>query len=239
MPVLLTSHGGSVWMHPSYHARFDLDMITILVACFLAHIFFSPRQMPPRRNRVNTKANPDFVDVVEQAVATLLPTLTAWITDQIQVPEAKPQTFSSASTPVEAKNWIARIEKIFEVWGCDDKFKAILATYKVKGDAHSWWRAYKQAKVRDQQYSRSSGSSSQRGYSNYAPSSLCNLCGKLHPRKACHKATGACFSCGQVGHLAKYCKKGSTSNDGNGNNKHPATKGRVFTLTIDKAPKAP
>nr|GFA60460.1 hypothetical protein [Tanacetum cinerariifolium] len=30
-------------------------------------------------------------------------------------------------------------------------------------------------------------------------------------RKACHRATGACFECGEVGHLAKDCKKGSTS----------------------------
>nr|GFD03671.1 hypothetical protein [Tanacetum cinerariifolium] len=36
----------------------------------------------------------------------------------------KPQTFSSASTPVEAENWIAHIEKIFEVLGCGDQFKA-------------------------------------------------------------------------------------------------------------------
>ncbi|GKB07164.1 retrotransposon protein, putative, ty3-gypsy subclass [Tanacetum coccineum] len=36
----------------------------------------------------------------------------------------KPQTFSSASTPVEAENWITHIEKIFEVLGCDDQFKA-------------------------------------------------------------------------------------------------------------------
>ncbi|GJZ59300.1 hypothetical protein Tco_0615116 [Tanacetum coccineum] len=61
----------------------------------------------------------------------------------------KPQTFSSASTPVEAENWIAHIEKIFEVLGCGDLFKARLATYKLEGDAHSWWRAYKQAKGGD------------------------------------------------------------------------------------------
>nr|GEX55399.1 hypothetical protein [Tanacetum cinerariifolium] len=36
----------------------------------------------------------------------------------------KPETFSSASTLVEAENWIAHIEKIFEVLGCDDQFKA-------------------------------------------------------------------------------------------------------------------
>ncbi|GJU90683.1 putative reverse transcriptase domain, aspartic peptidase domain protein [Tanacetum coccineum] len=39
-------------------------------------------------------------------------------------PKEKPQTFSSASTPVEAENRIAHIEKIFEVLGCDDQFKA-------------------------------------------------------------------------------------------------------------------
>ncbi|GJZ87750.1 putative nucleotidyltransferase, ribonuclease H, partial [Tanacetum coccineum] len=61
----------------------------------------------------------------------------------------KPQTFSSASTPVEAENWIAYIEKIFEVLGCGDQFKARLVTYKLEGDAHSWWRAYKQAKGGD------------------------------------------------------------------------------------------
>nr|GEU66985.1 putative reverse transcriptase domain-containing protein [Tanacetum cinerariifolium] len=61
----------------------------------------------------------------------------------------KPQTFSSASTPVEAENWIAQIEKIFEVLGCGDQFKARLATYKLEGDAHSWWMAYKQAKRGD------------------------------------------------------------------------------------------
>ncbi|GJZ89956.1 zinc finger, CCHC-type, retrotransposon gag domain protein [Tanacetum coccineum] len=298
----------------------------------------------------------------------------------------KPETFSSASTPVEAENWIAHIEKIFEVLGCGDLFKARLATYKLEGDAHSWWRAYKQAKggdayvatlswndfrdifflqyfpysekeklagflgakagtqekqakhfkwglndfvldrilnteftdvaqvanaarnieifcdrpknegdnkrdrdghrirpseppsqgsnlraddrrdsdrysnrgrhgnmdiygtdrwrgdrqgsdrhgngsnrqgngshkawhdqdqqVRGQHYSRSYGSSSQSGYSDYTSSPPCNLCGKFHPGKACHRATGACFECGEVGHLAKDCKKGSTSSGG-------------------------
>nr|GEX26120.1 putative nucleotidyltransferase, ribonuclease H [Tanacetum cinerariifolium] len=68
------------------------------------------------------------------------------------------------------------------------------------------WRDQDQ-QVRGQQYSRSYGSSSQRGYSDYASSPPCTICGKLHSRKVCHRATGACFECGEVGHLDKDCKK--------------------------------
>ncbi|GJU19527.1 reverse transcriptase [Tanacetum coccineum] len=57
--------------------------------------------------------------------------------------------------------------------------------------------------VRGQQYGRSYGSSSQSGYSDYASSPPCNIYGKLHSGKACHRAIGACFECGEVGHLAK------------------------------------
>nr|GFA00386.1 hypothetical protein [Tanacetum cinerariifolium] len=52
----------------------------------------------------------------------------------------------SATTPVDAKNWIAHIEKLFEVLGCVDEFKARLASYKFEGDTLSWWKAFKQAK---------------------------------------------------------------------------------------------
>nr|GEY21621.1 hypothetical protein [Tanacetum cinerariifolium] len=41
---------------------------------------------------------------------------------------------------------IAHIEKLFEVLGCADEFKARLAGYKFEGDALSWWKAFKQAK---------------------------------------------------------------------------------------------
>nr|GEY83658.1 hypothetical protein [Tanacetum cinerariifolium] len=42
---------------------------------------------------------------------------------------------------------------------------------------------------------------------DYASSPPCTICGNFHPGKACHRATGACFECGEVGHLAKDCKK--------------------------------
>ncbi|GJR92536.1 putative nucleotidyltransferase, ribonuclease H [Tanacetum coccineum] len=199
---------------------------------------------------------------------------------KITFQKQKPQTFSSASTPVEAENWIAHIEKIFEVLGCGDQFKARSkneGNNKRDRDGHrirpsetpsqgSNQRVYDQRdsdkygngsrygnrdrygsnggrsdrqgsdrqgndsnrrgtgtqrawrdqdqQVRDQQYGRSYGSSSQSGYSDYASSPPCNLCGKFHPGKACHRATGACFECEEVGHLPKDCKKGSTSTGG-------------------------
>ncbi|PWA74218.1 zinc finger, CCHC-type, Retrotransposon gag domain protein [Artemisia annua] len=58
----------------------------------------------------------------------------------------KPRSFSSTNTPVDAENWIAHIEKIFEVLDCGDEFKTRLASYKLEGDALNWWKAYKQAK---------------------------------------------------------------------------------------------
>ncbi|GJU77922.1 putative reverse transcriptase domain-containing protein [Tanacetum coccineum] len=56
----------------------------------------------------------------------------------------------SISTPMESLTTyirtIAHIEKIFEVLGCADEFMARLASYKLKGDALNWCKAFKQAK---------------------------------------------------------------------------------------------
>ncbi|GJR96002.1 putative reverse transcriptase domain-containing protein [Tanacetum coccineum] len=51
---------------------------------------------------------------------------------------------------------------------------------------------------RGQQYNCSSRSSGQKGYLDYASSPPCDTCGKLHPGKACHRVTGACFTCGST-----------------------------------------
>nr|GFB40717.1 hypothetical protein [Tanacetum cinerariifolium] len=52
--------------------------------------------------------------------------------------------------PVDAKNWISHMEKIFDVMGFEDAFKTRLAVYKFEGDALAWWKAYKQAKGGDE-----------------------------------------------------------------------------------------
>lgn len=53
----------------------------------------------------------------------------------------RPVSFSTASTPVEAENWITHIEKIFRVLGCDERYWVPLAVYKLEGDAQRWWIA--------------------------------------------------------------------------------------------------
>nr|GEY17075.1 retrotransposon protein, putative, Ty3-gypsy subclass [Tanacetum cinerariifolium] len=109
---------------------------------------------------------PAFDEAVQRAVNALLPSLIVQITNELRqngaggngdqpptihtrlesLGKQKPRSFSSATTPVDAKNWIAHIEKLFEVLGCADEFKARLAGYNFEGDALSWWKAFKQAK---------------------------------------------------------------------------------------------
>nr|GFB27937.1 hypothetical protein [Tanacetum cinerariifolium] len=60
----------------------------------------------------------------------------------------KPHSFEKATAPVDAENWIFHMEKIFDVMGCEDAFKTILAVYKFEGNALAWWKAYNQAKER-------------------------------------------------------------------------------------------
>nr|GEW05730.1 hypothetical protein [Tanacetum cinerariifolium] len=109
--------------------------------------------MPPRHNRVNNEADLAFIVAVAQAVADLLPTLTARITDEIRQNENNGTrgNVRRINTRGSGNDGDAKpIDiHIFEVLRCGDKFKARLATYKLEGDAHSWWRAYKQAKGGD------------------------------------------------------------------------------------------
>ncbi|GJS36377.1 zinc finger, CCHC-type, retrotransposon gag domain protein [Tanacetum coccineum] len=89
---------------------------------------------------------------------------------------------------------------------------------------------------RGQQYNRSSGPSGQKVYPDYASSPPCDICGKLHPGKACYRVTGACFIYGLTGHMARDCpKNGGNGGRGYGNDNQPAAKGRVFSSTKDQA----
>nr|GEV91307.1 zinc finger, CCHC-type, retrotransposon Gag domain protein [Tanacetum cinerariifolium] len=180
------------------------------------------------------------------------PTIYTWLE---RFGKQKPRSFSSATTLVDAKNWIAHIEKLFEVLGCADEFKARLDSYKFEGDALSWWKDFKQAKggevismrgsitlfVRERMNSlvanagrniellrERGGSNNKRNHDGdrIQPAAMNNnqkgydQKRKLHPGKAYHKITGACFSCGLTVYMAKdYPKNGGSSSKGNGNDK--------------------
>ncbi|KAD1696707.1 hypothetical protein E3N88_42455 [Mikania micrantha] len=53
----------------------------------------------------------------------------------------KPRSFIKAATPVEAKDWISHIEKIFRVLGVENQYKSRLAAYKLEEDAQNWWES--------------------------------------------------------------------------------------------------
>ncbi|GKD04680.1 hypothetical protein Tco_1179654 [Tanacetum coccineum] len=153
MPELLTSYGGyGDFISPTLHILSIHLFIYLFTEPLAQPYFFSPWQMPPRSsNRRNNRVDPAFTSTVEQAVIALLPTLTARITDKIHQNENNGNNDNRRNarhgSPRGSENWIAYVKKIFEILGCDDQFKAKLATYE--GDAHSWWRAYKQAKGGD------------------------------------------------------------------------------------------
>nr|GEZ09155.1 retrotransposon protein, putative, Ty3-gypsy subclass [Tanacetum cinerariifolium] len=100
--------------------------------------------MHPHCNRVNNEADPAFTVAVAQEVADLLPTLTARITDEIRQNKnngnnGTRRNVRRVSTGGSRNDRDAQPTDIY----------ARLATYKLEGDAHSWWRAYMQAKGGD------------------------------------------------------------------------------------------
>nr|GFB13443.1 hypothetical protein [Tanacetum cinerariifolium] len=99
---------------------------------------------------VNTRTDADLSAAVENALHTLLPQIRAEIREEFYTssgPSDSGGNPSPATAPVDAKNWISHMEKIFDVMGCEDAFKTRLAVYKFEGNALAWWKAYKQAKA--------------------------------------------------------------------------------------------
>nr|GFB40082.1 hypothetical protein [Tanacetum cinerariifolium] len=102
---------------------------------------------------VNTRTDADLSAAVQNALQTLLPQIYAEIREEFRTcsgpsdaggnpppvtihtwlerfNKQKPHSFEKATAPVDAKNWISHMEKIFDVMGCEDAFKTRLAVYK-------------------------------------------------------------------------------------------------------------
>nr|GEW44427.1 zinc finger, CCHC-type, retrotransposon Gag domain protein [Tanacetum cinerariifolium] len=116
--------------------------------------------------------------VLREMVTHLLPSTPNW-----KGLEQKPRSFSSRTTPVDAENWIAHIEKLFEVLGCAGECNARQASYKFEGDALSWWKSFKQAKG-GEAYQHCHGRTSVRF--SFCNISLCSSSRNLDPTKDLH-----------------------------------------------------
>nr|GFD05603.1 hypothetical protein [Tanacetum cinerariifolium] len=99
---------------------------------------------------VNTRSNADLSAAVQNALQTLLSQIRAEIREEFRTSSGlsdaggnpppvtihtwfecfnkqKPRLFEKATAPVDTKNWISHMEKIFDVMGCEDAFKTRLA----------------------------------------------------------------------------------------------------------------
>nr|GFA09709.1 reverse transcriptase [Tanacetum cinerariifolium] len=99
---------------------------------------------------VNTRTDADLSASVQNALQTLLPQIRVEICEEFRTSSGpsdaggnplpvtihtwlerfnkqKFHSFKKATAPVDAKNWISHMEKIFDVMGCEDAFKTRLA----------------------------------------------------------------------------------------------------------------
>ncbi|XP_074355769.1 uncharacterized protein LOC141695421 [Apium graveolens] len=53
----------------------------------------------------------------------------------------RPNCFKEAKTPMDAEAWIDHMEKIFRVLECSEVEMARFATYRLEGDANTWWKS--------------------------------------------------------------------------------------------------
>nr|GFD18160.1 hypothetical protein [Tanacetum cinerariifolium] len=102
---------------------------------------------------VNTRTDADLSAAVQNALQVLFPQIRAEIREEFRTSSGpsdaggnplpftihtwlerfnkqKPHSFEKATAPVDAKNWISYMEKIFDVMGSEDAFKTRLAVYK-------------------------------------------------------------------------------------------------------------
>nr|GFB47301.1 zinc finger, CCHC-type, retrotransposon Gag domain protein [Tanacetum cinerariifolium] len=126
--------------------RHDYD-ITVFFTKRVVTIMISEPKM------VNTRTDADLSVAVQNALQTLLPQIRAEIREEFRTSSGpsdsggnpppvtihtwlkrfnkqKPCLFKKATAPVDAKNWISHMEKIFDVMGCEDAFKTRMAVYK-------------------------------------------------------------------------------------------------------------
>jgi hypothetical protein len=56
--------------------------------------------------------------------------------------EGHPPTFSHASDPLEADDWLRAVEQQLNIAQCDDQEKVLFASGQLQGAALDWWESF-------------------------------------------------------------------------------------------------
>lgn len=51
------------------------------------------------------------------------------------------KVFTGTADPAEAESWLVRVERVFDVMGCQGERKVRLATFLLEGGAYDWWKS--------------------------------------------------------------------------------------------------
>jgi len=60
-----------------------------------------------------------------------------------QFNKVKPPKILGGPNPPNYKEWMRRMENLFEIMECPERFKVALATYQFEGEAEYWWETVK------------------------------------------------------------------------------------------------
>ena len=55
----------------------------------------------------------------------------------------KPPKFQGGAKPLRYEDWIRKLENLFEIMECSDRYKVALATYQFEGETEYWWGTMK------------------------------------------------------------------------------------------------
>jgi len=56
-----------------------------------------------------------------------------------QFNKLKPPKFLGGANPLRYEEWVRRLENLFKIMECPDRFKVALATYQFEGEVEFWW----------------------------------------------------------------------------------------------------
>jgi len=60
-----------------------------------------------------------------------------------QFNKLQPPKFQGGSDPLKYEEWVRRLENLFEMMECPERYKVALATYQFEGEAEYWWGTIK------------------------------------------------------------------------------------------------